>query len=116
MPNLISDLPVLAEAFSEGYRMMAGSPAAEAPPAERPEHLLLSVFQAASYLGRPEHDVLLLMNEGALACQWYGGERRVSFKDLEIYRVRDRDDEARAVEALVAVAELIELELSIRVA
>lgn len=116
LPHLVEDLPVLAEGFSAGYHMVAGSPAVEELSVEPPEHLLLSVFQAASYLGRSEHDVLMLMNEGALACQWYGGERRVSFKDLEFYRVRDREDEARAVEALLTAADLIEHASSIRVA
>jgi len=106
-PSLISDLPGLAEAFSAGYRMMSGS-ATDALPVKPSERLLLSVFQAASYLGRPEHDILILMNGGALACQWHGGERRVIFKNLETYRIRDRHDEALAVKALLAVAEMIE--------
>ncbi|TAM33484.1 MAG: hypothetical protein EPN61_18420 [Burkholderiaceae bacterium] len=115
VPILISDLPVLAESFSEGYRMMVSS-WTDAPPDEPSEHLLLSVFQAASYLGRSEHEIMMLMNGGVLACQWYGGERRVSFKDLEIYRARDLRDEALALEALLAVAELIERESAIRAA
>ncbi|MFA6231057.1 MAG: hypothetical protein WC617_12930 [Rhodanobacter sp.] len=115
LPILISDLPVLAEAFSAGYRMMVSS-WTDAPPDESSEPLLLSVFQAASYLGRSEQEILMLMNGGVLACQWYGGERRVSFKDLEAHCVRDREDEARAFEALLIVAELIEQQSSIRAA
>lgn len=115
LPVLINDLPELAEAFSAGYRMMVSS-ASDAPPDGSSEQLLLSVFQAASYLGRSEHDILMLMNGGVLACQWYGGERRVSFKDLETYGARDREDEARAIEALLIVAELIEQQTSIRAA
>jgi hypothetical protein len=115
MPTLINDLPVLAEAFSAGYRtMMSG--VADKPRPTSAERLLLSVFQAATYLGRTEHEVLMLMNDGVLACQWFGGERRVSFKDLESYRIRDASDEARAVEALMTVAELIAQESAIRVA
>lgn len=115
LPQLIGDLPVLADSFSEGYRTVAGGMADEALiPAE--EHLLLSVCQVAKYLDRPEHDVLMRMNEGALACQWYGGERRVSFQDLEAYRLRHRDDEEQAFEALLAVAEMIEQRSSFRAA
>ncbi len=115
MPQLIGDLPVLSESFSEGYRTVAGSMVDEARVLVE-EHLLLSVCQAAGYLGRPEHDVLILMNTGVLACQWYGGERRVSFKDLDLYRVRLREDDARALEALLVAADLIEQASSIRAA
>lgn len=102
LPSLIADIPSLAESFSAGYG------AAIDHPVDDSDRLLLSVFQAAEYLGRPEHDLLMLMREGVLACQWYGGERRVSFKDLEAHRIRGRDDEARAYEALLAVGGMIE--------
>jgi hypothetical protein len=115
MPALIDDLPELSEAFSAGYRTMV-SGVVDKPPATSAERLLLSVFQAASYLGRSEHDVLMLMNEGVLACQWFGGERRVSFKDLENYRVHDDSGEARVLEALMTAADLIAKTSAIRVA